>query len=165
MVGAYSRVTALFLLVVPDLVRARADLPPFPFSVAKKNTRSASCLSKLPLTPNTNLFHSSQRLRPLSYAKSHVILIAFAIDTPDSLENVSVKWNEEVRSICGNSIPVLLVGCKMDLRDAAGVGSQAAFVTKAEVRPPSSPSLLSSPNKTLTSPRKKTPARRKRSRR
>ena len=32
-----------------------------------------------------------QRLRPLSYSKSHVILIAFAIDTPDSLENVSVK--------------------------------------------------------------------------
>ena len=32
-----------------------------------------------------------QGLRPLSYAKSHVILIAFAIDTPDSLENVTVK--------------------------------------------------------------------------
>jgi hypothetical protein len=27
----------------------------------------------------------------LSYSKSHVILIAFAIDTPDSLENVTVK--------------------------------------------------------------------------
>ena len=32
-----------------------------------------------------------QRLRPLSYSKAHVILIAFAIDTPDSLENVSHK--------------------------------------------------------------------------
>ena len=32
-----------------------------------------------------------QRLRPLSYSKAHVILIAFAIDTPDSLENVTVK--------------------------------------------------------------------------
>lgn len=32
-----------------------------------------------------------QRLRPMSYSKSHVILIAFAIDTPDSLENVTVK--------------------------------------------------------------------------
>ncbi|KAL8293312.1 hypothetical protein RQP46_000013 [Phenoliferia psychrophenolica] len=72
-----------------------------------------------------------ERLRPLSYAKSHVILIAFAIDTPDSLENVSVKWNEEVRSICGNAIPVLLVGCKRDLRDAAG--GQGAFVSTAEV--------------------------------
>lgn len=57
-----------------------------------------------------------ERLRPLSYSKSHVILIAFAIDTPDSLENVTVKWNEEVRSICGPGVPVLLVGLKSDLR-------------------------------------------------
>ena len=39
--------------------------------------------------------HSGQeeyeRLRPMSYSKSHVILIAFAIDTPDSLDNVTVK--------------------------------------------------------------------------
>ncbi|GAA6059895.1 hypothetical protein JCM10212_005278 [Sporobolomyces blumeae] len=58
-----------------------------------------------------------ERLRPLSYSKSHVILIAFALDTPDSLENVLVKWIEEVRELCGPNIPVLLVGCKKDLRD------------------------------------------------
>jgi len=57
-----------------------------------------------------------ERLRPMSYSKSHVILIAFAIDTPDSLENVTTKWIEEVRSICGPTIPVILVGCKADLR-------------------------------------------------
>jgi len=57
-----------------------------------------------------------ERLRPLSYSKAHVILIAFAIDTPDSLENVSVKWIEEVRQICGPHVPVILVGCKSDLR-------------------------------------------------
>ncbi|KAF8995487.1 rho small monomeric GTPase [Cyathus striatus] len=57
-----------------------------------------------------------ERLRPMSYSKSHVILIAFAIDTPDSLENVTTKWIEEVRSICGLTIPVILVGCKADLR-------------------------------------------------
>jgi len=61
-----------------------------------------------------------ERLRPMSYSKSHVILIAFAIDTPDSLENVQTKWIEEVRSICGPSIPVILVGCKQDLRTTAG---------------------------------------------
>jgi len=61
-----------------------------------------------------------ERLRPLSYSKAHVILIAFAIDTPDSLENVSVKWIEEVRNICGPQVPVILVGCKADLRPAAG---------------------------------------------
>lgn len=79
---------------------------------------------------------SAQRLRPLSYSKSHVILIAFAIDTPDSLENVTVKWIEEVRSICGPGIPVILVGCKKDLRDGAGqAGTDGSrFVQKRQVR-------------------------------
>jgi len=57
-----------------------------------------------------------ERLRPMSYAHSHVILIAFALDTPDSLENVTTKWIEEVRELCGPTIPVILVGCKADLR-------------------------------------------------
>lgn len=32
-----------------------------------------------------------ERLRPLAYSKAHVILIGFAVDTPDSLENVKIK--------------------------------------------------------------------------
>jgi len=31
------------------------------------------------------------RLRPLSYPDSHVILICFAVDSPDSLDNVTEK--------------------------------------------------------------------------
>jgi hypothetical protein len=34
------------------------------------------------------------RLRPLSYPDSHVILICFAIDSPDSLDNVQEKVRE-----------------------------------------------------------------------
>jgi hypothetical protein len=46
--------------------------------------------------PHYSMMHASlnntiQRLRPMSYAHSHVILIAFALDTPDSLENVTTK--------------------------------------------------------------------------
>ncbi|KAG2145441.1 ras family-domain-containing protein [Suillus bovinus] len=74
-----------------------------------------------------------ERLRPLSYSKSHVILIAFAIDTPDSLDNVSVKWIEEVRSICGPTIPILLVGCKADLRPTSPNSPDIDnFVSRAE---------------------------------
>ena len=36
------------------------------------------------------------RLRPLSYPGSHVILICFAVDSPDSLDNVQ----EKVRAFC-----------------------------------------------------------------
>lgn len=56
-----------------------------------------------------------ERLRPLSYAKSHVVLIGFSIDSPDSLENVSSKWIHEINEYVPN-VPVLLVGMKKDLR-------------------------------------------------
>ncbi|KAI9502089.1 GTP-binding protein Rho1 [Coemansia spiralis] len=56
------------------------------------------------------------RLRPLSYPDSHVILICFAIDSPDSLDNVQEKWISEVLHFC-SGLPIILVGCKMDTRD------------------------------------------------
>ncbi|KAM0753538.1 small GTPase-binding protein [Meredithblackwellia eburnea MCA 4105] len=55
------------------------------------------------------------RLRPLSYPDSHVILICFAVDSPDSLDNVQEKWISEVLHFC-SGLPILLVGCKKDLR-------------------------------------------------
>lgn len=55
------------------------------------------------------------RLRPLSYPDSHVILICFAVDSPDSLDNVQEKWISEVLHFC-SGLPILLVGCKSDLR-------------------------------------------------
>lgn len=56
-----------------------------------------------------------ERLRPLSYANSHVLLIGFAIDQPDSLESAKTKWVQEVRTYCPNT-PYLLIGLKKDLR-------------------------------------------------
>lgn len=56
-----------------------------------------------------------ERLRPLSYSKAHTILIGFAVDTPDSLDNACTKWIDEVNNLCPNA-PVLLVGLKKDLR-------------------------------------------------
>ncbi|KAJ1506582.1 GTP-binding protein Rho1 [Coelomomyces lativittatus] len=55
------------------------------------------------------------RLRPLSYPDSHVILICFAIDSPDSLENVNEKWVPEALHFC-TGLPLLLIACKSDLR-------------------------------------------------
>ena len=77
------------------------------------------------------------RLRPLSYPDSHVILICFAVDSPDSLDNVQEKvtllyslfffsflplltiydsqWISEVMHFCAG-LPIILVGCKKDLR-------------------------------------------------
>ncbi|GAA5795018.1 Rho GTPase [Helicostylum pulchrum] len=55
------------------------------------------------------------RLRPLSYPHSHVILLCFAIDSPDSLDNVQEKWVEELNTHA-YGVPMILVGCKRDLR-------------------------------------------------
>lgn len=55
------------------------------------------------------------RLRPLSYPESNVILVCFAIDCPPSLENIVEKWFPEVRHFCPTT-PLLLVGLKSDLR-------------------------------------------------
>ncbi len=56
-----------------------------------------------------------ERLRPLSYAKANIILIGFALNSPDSLENAGMKWAQEVGQYCPN-VPIILIGLKKDLR-------------------------------------------------
>ena len=74
------------------------------------------------------------RLRPLAYPDSHVVLISFNIADPDSLNNVLEKvrsqlldssvqiftfrllqWIIEVNHFC-HGVPIILVGLKKDLR-------------------------------------------------
>jgi len=56
-----------------------------------------------------------ERLRPLAYSKAHVILIGFAVDAPDSFDNVKTKWIVEAQTKCPD-VPIILVGLKKDLR-------------------------------------------------
>jgi small GTP-binding protein len=56
------------------------------------------------------------RLRPLGYVGAHVFLICFSIASPISFDNITDKWHPEVRHHC-TKVPILLVGCKLDLRD------------------------------------------------
>jgi Ras family protein A len=53
------------------------------------------------------------RLRPLSYPDSDVVLIGYSIVEPDTLENVMEKWVPEVRHFCPG-VPYVLVGLKLD---------------------------------------------------
>ncbi|KFV16438.1 Rho-related GTP-binding protein RhoF, partial [Tauraco erythrolophus] len=55
------------------------------------------------------------RLRPLSYSDANVVLICFDVTNPTSYSNILTKWYPEVNHFC-KGIPVLLVGCKTDLR-------------------------------------------------
>lgn len=57
-----------------------------------------------------------ERLRPLSYPGTDVLLVCFSIVNPVSLLNVSEKWHPEVSHFCPD-IPVILAGTKRDLRN------------------------------------------------
>ncbi|KAJ7113688.1 P-loop containing nucleoside triphosphate hydrolase protein [Mycena crocata] len=72
------------------------------------------------------------RLRSLSYAETHVIMICFSVrgtlalclfpdrdvqvDNPVSLENVETKWLDEILEYCPG-VKLVLVALKCDLRD------------------------------------------------
>ncbi|QRV98207.1 Tyrosine kinase specific for activated [Ceratobasidium sp. AG-Ba] len=55
-------------------------------------------------------------IRPPFYPNSRLILICFSIGSPDSLDNVQTMWAEEVHRY-GASCPIVLIGCKKDLRN------------------------------------------------
>ncbi|KAG0146756.1 hypothetical protein CROQUDRAFT_656921 [Cronartium quercuum f. sp. fusiforme G11] len=56
------------------------------------------------------------RLRSLSYADTHVIMLCFSIDQPSSLENTETKWLDEIIEHCPG-VKICLVALKCDLRD------------------------------------------------
>jgi len=74
------------------------------------------------------------RLRPLSYNESDVVIICFAVDSKDSLENVPNKWVSEVKHFCPKE-PILLVGLKTDLRESSNdsVSQEEAKATAAKL--------------------------------
>ena len=56
------------------------------------------------------------RLRPLSYPGSDLVIIAFSVISPSSFENVATKWVPEIREHLPD-VPIILAGNKADLLD------------------------------------------------
>ena len=50
-----------------------------------------------------------ERLRPLSYPNTDVMMVCFSIDSPDSLRNVEELWKPELDLFCPH-VPIILVG-------------------------------------------------------
>ena len=55
------------------------------------------------------------RLRPLSYANAHVFIACFNLTDQNSLTHIEEKWVPELKHY-GRKVPIILVGCKKDLR-------------------------------------------------
>ncbi|KAJ8312114.1 LOW QUALITY PROTEIN: hypothetical protein KUTeg_009487 [Tegillarca granosa] len=73
------------------------------------------------------------RLRPLSYPDTDVILMCFSIDSPDSLDNVHTKWTPEVKHFCPK-VPIVLVGNKIDLRNDTETERELSYHKQKPVR-------------------------------
>ena len=74
------------------------------------------------------------RLRPLSYPDTDVILMCFSVDSHDSLENIQAKWVPEVRHFCPN-VPFLLIATKKDLRNDPATRATLAREKLEVIRP------------------------------
>ena len=74
------------------------------------------------------------RLRPLCYPNTDVIVICFAIHNRDSYANVPERWMPEVRHFCPHT-PVVLAGTKTDLRSDPNVVVIGAGIGGASHRP------------------------------
>ncbi|XP_019352330.1 rho-related GTP-binding protein RhoD isoform X2 [Alligator mississippiensis] len=55
------------------------------------------------------------RLRPLSYTEANIVLMCYDVTSPSSYDNILTKWYPEVNHFC-KGVPIVLVGCKTDLR-------------------------------------------------
>lgn len=62
-------------------------------------------------------FGDHNKNRRFSYGRADVVLVCFSIVDSKSLDHVSSFWLPELRHHC-KSVPVLLVGCKVDIRFA-----------------------------------------------
>ncbi|XP_030627124.1 rho-related GTP-binding protein RhoB-like isoform X1 [Chanos chanos] len=74
-----------------------------------------------------------ERLRPLSYPDTDVILMCFSVDSPDSLENILEKWVPEVKHFCPN-VPIILVANKKDLRNDESVRTELSRLKQEPVK-------------------------------
>jgi small GTP-binding protein len=62
------------------------------------------------------------RLRPLGYPMTDVFLVCFSVVSPSTYESVSCKWIPELLHHAPG-VPIILVGCKTDLREDPGIVS------------------------------------------
>ncbi|XP_063408096.1 ras-related protein Rac1-like [Mytilus trossulus] len=58
------------------------------------------------------------RLRPLSYPQTDVVLLCFSINDRSSLDNIEKKWIPEIKHNLPN-VAKMLAGCKTDIRDSS----------------------------------------------
>ncbi|VDK48302.1 unnamed protein product [Taenia asiatica] len=61
-------------------------------------------------------------LRKLIYPGTSVFMLCFAVDQRSSFDSVAEKWVPHIKEMCP-VVPILLVGCQIDVRTSSSVSS------------------------------------------
>lgn len=72
------------------------------------------------------------RIMPLSYPDTTLLIICFSISDPDSFSRIESKWVHEVKFHC-RDVPYILVGTKADLRYDSSVIERLVQIGSAPV--------------------------------
>ncbi|EDR24069.1 GTPase_rho, putative [Entamoeba dispar SAW760] len=78
------------------------------------------------------------RLRPMSYPDTNMLIICFAIDSKSSFVNISQRWIPEIKHFCPD-VPFILVATKSDLRQSQSTieklrNEGKALITEEEIK-------------------------------
>ena len=82
---------------------------------------------------DTALQEDYDRLRPLSYPDTDVILVCFSVKQLDSFENIQRKWLPEIKHFCPGK-PFIIVGHETDLGDDDDTNLLGERVTRRQGR-------------------------------
>ncbi|EKE41294.1 Rho family GTPase [Entamoeba nuttalli P19] len=78
------------------------------------------------------------RLRPMSYPDTNILIICFAIDSKSSFVNIAQRWIPEIKHFCPD-VPFLIVATKSDLRQSQSTIDKLrkegkALITEEEIK-------------------------------
>eukprot|EP01083_Nonionella_stella_P016144 45148_1 len=71
------------------------------------------------------------RLRNLCYPQTDVFILCYAIDCPNSLKNLELKWFPEVEHH-SPGVPIIVVGTKMDMLEKPDFRAGSRFISFEE---------------------------------
>ena len=58
------------------------------------------------------------QIRSISYCNADVVMLCFSVDNSVSYDNIQNFWLLEMAKFCPKMVPIVLVGCKLDVRNA-----------------------------------------------
>ena len=97
--------------------RFPVEYVPVNFENIEKEVDTQVGMVRLALYDVASIHFQIPQLRRLAYPNTDVVLLCYRVDSLASLESAASYWLPEITENCPGC-PIVLCGCKLDLRDA-----------------------------------------------